>query len=139
MARYPRNEQTFHPEKSKSFRCPSDLSPTASNFWKAIAPPLLKAGVLSDIDRPAFRTLCRCYGLLEMASGEMEKSGCTTENLKTGELKKHPSSTIYKSQADLFAKLALMFGLVPAARGKISCAPADEEDDLNLVLNKGIK
>jgi len=139
MARYPKTEQTFYPERSKSFRCPSDMTLKASNFWKAIAPGLLKAGVLADIDKPAFRTLCRCYGLLEQAASEMEAAGCTTENVKTGEVKKHPAAGIYKSQCDLFAKLALQFGLTPAARGKISCQPADGEDEFDTMMNKGIK
>jgi P27 family predicted phage terminase small subunit len=139
MARYPKSEQVFYPDRAKSFKADQDLSPVATAFWKAVAPELVRQGVLAKIDRPAFRALCRCYGLLEMAASEMEQSGCTTENIKTHEVKKHPSTQIYKTQADLFAKLAGQFGLMPGARGKIKCQPKDDDDDFNLVLNKGIK
>jgi len=139
MARYPKSEQVFYPDRAKTFRCDKDLSPVATSFWKAVAPELLAKGVLAKIDRPAFRSLCQCYSLLQQASLEMEAAGCTTENLKTHEIKKHPSAGIYKSQADLFVKMLAQFGLSPSSRGKIRCQPNEEDDDINRILNQGIK
>ena len=134
MARYPKANQSFFPDRAKSFRCPADLTPVAAGFWRAIAPELLKKGVLADIDKPAFRALCRCYSLLEQAASEMETSGCTTLNVKTGEVKKHPSTAVYKAQCDLFTRLAAQFGLSPAARGKISCQPTTDVDEFDEFL-----
>ena len=131
MARYPKAEQSFFPDRAKSFRCPNDLDGKAAEFWRLIAPKLLKKGVLAEIDRPAFRALCMSYALMDQASSEMQAAGCTTINHKTGEVKKHPAATVYKAQVDVFARLAQQFGLSPASRGRISCRPTSAVADDN--------
>ena len=137
MARYPESKQSFFPDRAKSFRCPADLKGAAADFWRAIAPELLKKGVLASIDRPAFRALCRCYGLLEQSADELEAAGCTAVNKKTGEVKKHPATVTYKAQCDLFARLSSQFGLNPASRSRINCQPTvSNDDDLDEFLGR---
>lgn len=86
---------------------PKHLPDDAKAVWRAQAPALVKAGLLSSVDGPTFGLLCRLIAHLD-------------ECYKKGEI---PSRDVMAH----FRPLAKSFGMDPDARHKLAIEPEKPE------------
>ncbi len=111
--------------------CPSWLSPAAKRHWRVLVGELGPIpGLLTAVDAGALAGLCESFAQFREASEFLHRHGPV---YRRGELLKvTPQVHIARDAFATYLKLAGEFGLTPAARTRISTAPADDdaEDDL---------
>ena len=106
------------------------MSDIAKRFWKANAPRLVNAGVLTEADLHAFRVLCGLYSDYIKLTNIIKKVGMT---YLSGKLpKKRPEVAILEKVVDNLLKYFAQFGMVPSGRSKIALPPDIPVDDGDL-------
>ena len=119
-------------QKLKEFPCPSWMPAFGKEFWDKIAPSLLHGGILTELDRQSFEGLALSYCLMRQAGLQLVEEGFTVKS-ERGTIKKHPTFSVYKANAELFLKFSEVFGLSPRARELLGLhIPSKEEDDNDL-------
>ena len=115
--RFVKNVPTTKPI-SKMWNVPPGLGAPGKKLWKTIGPLLVKAKVLTDLDKPMFRFMCERADMLASASKTVKVEGFTV--MGHGDIKKsHPALAAGKSAFNDLIRLMEKFGLSPADRGKI--------------------
>ncbi|MBC7075795.1 MAG: phage terminase small subunit P27 family [Syntrophomonadaceae bacterium] len=94
---------------------PPGLDEHGKYFWRTTGKVLLKHGVLTELDREAFISLCEAYSMKRRAEALLAAEGLTAPD-REGSAKKHPAFTIWAKAADNYHKLLDRFGLNPKAR-----------------------
>jgi P27 family predicted phage terminase small subunit len=97
---------------------PGRLAGEAERLWDELAPSLVRKGVLTAWDVPAFAEACRWWALYQDALGRVESEGLIVEGAK-GE-RKHPAFQVARDAWDKFAQVAGKFGLTPSERSRLS-------------------
>jgi P27 family predicted phage terminase small subunit len=106
-------------------------------LWRSLAPKLIKLGVLSEVDLPAFEMMCLHYALARMAMEEVEEIGLTIE--EEGKTKKNPAMQAFRENAAAYKQLLVEFGLTPSSRSRIVAEVLDEEPTLADILFDGVE
>lgn len=112
---------------------PADLGVVAREEWRRAGGLLREQGVLTKLDRMAFRAYCEYYErwmlLQEKVRAELESGKSLA-----------PNSLIYVEMKvhDKLLKLQKEFGMTPIARQKISVDKPDGDDDWNELLEKRV-
>jgi P27 family predicted phage terminase small subunit len=142
-----RRESTPQPQLVRAATPPADLSPYARECWELHAPELDALGLLSVLDRGAFRLMCECYSLAREALDEMrprKADGTPDGRRRRHEIivddpahsgrKRHPALLVFDTYQRAYEKWVHEFGLTPQARVGIRPAaggrpvPGDEGD-----------
>lgn len=142
-----RRESTPKPRPIRAATPPGDLSNYARECWELHAPELDALGLLTVLDRGAFRFACESYALAREALDAMRpaKGDGTPDARKKGlevvvrdhvhgGIKRHPAYLIYDSAQRAYLRWTVEFGLTPSARIGLRPAapgrplPGSEED-----------
>ena len=111
---------------------PSFLDGKAKHLWRELAPGLYAAGLLTNIDIPAFTSLCQSYSRWRDAEAHISKNGMLIPG-RRDDFVKNPCVTISKTYHDIYFKLMRSFGLTPESRPGIAASltgpNSTEEDD----------
>ena len=106
-------------------------------LWKDLAPRMIKLGVLTDVDLPAFEMMCIHYALARQALDEVHDNGLTIE--EEGKTKKNPAMQAFRENSQAYKALLVEFGLTPSSRSRIESTPLDNEPTLAEILFDGIE
>ena len=107
----------------KLWRSPGDMTRPAKAFHKGIGNILVKAKVLTELDKFQWFELCYLYGQLVELRKIIRDEGFVLKGEK--KTTRHPAATIQKEVFSHFLKLSEKFGLTPADRAKIDL-PVDD-------------
>lgn len=129
IARRQSEEDSIRP-RPLAPRRPSHLSKHARECWDRHAPELVRLGLLTALDGPAFEHACESYALARTALEELRprKADGTPDRRQTGltvtevdrahgrMLKKHPAVAVYLQASGDYRSWCAQFGLTPAGR-----------------------
>jgi len=109
---------------------PVHLKGAAAEFYSRAGKELVKAGILTNLDFESYCAMCSAYHLMMEALAEVDKAGMNVSGSRD-EVKKNPSSSVFKSASEIFLKYASQFGILPGARANwdISSNGPDMFDD----------
>lgn len=108
-------------------KCPSWLSPIAKRQWRFLAPELEALGLLTTLDGGALAGLCDAFAQFREATEFLFRHGPV---YRRGELLKTTTQVhVARAAFATYLKLAGEFGLALFARTPISTAPADDDDE----------
>jgi P27 family predicted phage terminase small subunit len=132
------------------------LPKDAQLMWRAVAPLLASAGVLTEADLPALEMLSLHYAVARAALAEMIRDGhkkiiddeereytisegiATTTTTADGSIKKHPAASVFRENSLAFRGYLGEFGLTPAARVKIKVGGQEREQSLAEMLFEAV-
>jgi len=114
---------------------PSALSTAAKKIWKSHGAQLEELGVVTKIDEASFAAYCATYARWMELQGYLRTAPLVVER-SNGGLEANPVIKMAADQQVLLLKVAMEFGLTPAARSKVS-ATASTQDALEIFLNGG--
>lgn len=110
---------------------PDHLSPEGKSAWTRIGKMLLRIGVMTESDAPAFERLCELYSSIVEAEMDIRKNGrYQTVLMQTGEPLER-ARPVTKELADMdrrFLALLVQYGMTPAARTKIRVEAKGKDD-----------
>ena len=95
---------------------PKEMKAYGAEFYKRIGKQLVVHGVLTELDKESFVSLCRLYQVEMLASNEIDRFGVNVVGSKGVGMVKNPAVTTYKSALDMRIKLARKFFLTPGDR-----------------------
>jgi P27 family predicted phage terminase small subunit len=110
---------------------PDWLDEEARAIWSRTAPMLEELGVLSEMDRIALASYCSAASLAIQATRQVNREGLMKRATK-GSLfgpKVNPLIKIAQGARAQALRIGAEFGLTPAARSRISTAPAPAKGD----------
>ena len=125
------NNTKIHPLKDfqlekKKWKAPNWINKHGKKLYRELGPKLNEAGMLTELDLPAFEMLCLSYGIAKEAQEQVQQDGLFVINEKGAKVK-HPGTTIINQYTQQYRLYLQEFGLSPKARG--SATPKLEEED----------
>ena len=121
------NEQEPKPETGVPTR-PEFLLPEAKREWTRITVPLVRLGLLSEIDRAALAQYCQWWARWVEAERILDREGLTFFTPK-GYVQQRPEVAIAQKASDRCRQFAAEFGLTPARRSSIAVPNKPEAED----------
>jgi P27 family predicted phage terminase small subunit len=114
------NEPVLAPADASFDVVPADLATDAEAVaeWDRIVPTLRKVGLVSDLERAALVTVCRCWSRLVAAEREIQASGAVLQG-EAGPVV-NPSVKVANDAIGQCLKLWAELGMTPAGRSKLS-------------------
>ena len=106
---------------------PAWLGDVAADKWRELATALSDQGLLESVDRDSLANYCDLWQTYRHCSEEVNKAGVTTESAN-GNTFVHPAARLRTSVAEQMRKLALEFGMTPAARSRVVIDEQGDED-----------
>ena len=88
-------------------------------FYRRVGKELVRHGVLTELDKEAFLSLCETYHQMRDAADALREHGTVIPDPVHG-LKRNPASMVYKSACDSFSRQCREFHLTPNARLNVS-------------------
>ena len=130
----PLNGQEPQPEPA-SRRCPHGLSDGAKKFWRTMAKDLIRLGMLTAVDVPAFLLMAEHYAIAREARDLISEKGLTDIDVN-GLTRKHPLLQVWRDNSTAYRMYASEFGLTPSSRSRLKApAPNDEPSLAELLFN----
>ena len=131
----PLNDQEPQPEPA-SARCPHGLSDGAKKFWRKRAKDLIRLGVLTTADVPAFLLMAEHYAIAREARAVIDQEGLRDVDIN-GLRRKHPLLQVWRDNATAYRMYASEFGLTPSSRSRLRVPAPEEELSLAELLFQG--
>lgn len=103
---------------------PDWLDAEARKEWRRVVPLLEKARVLSAADYSQLANYCAAHGNAIKAQRRLNREGQTVKRAN-GSLAAHPLITVAKESRAQALRIAIEYGLTPAARTRIGAADED--------------
>ena len=94
---------------------PKNLTGYGRSFYRRVGRHLADLGILTDLDRESFVSMCGAFHLMQMSLDSVTDSGLNVPGSKH-EIKKNPALTTYKNASDIFHRLSRRFYLTPLDR-----------------------
>ena len=126
----PQNEPTPEPGCPS---CPNHLSDEAKREWARISEELLRAGLLTQVDRAALAGYCQSWGLWVEACLALSQSG-TVIKTESGFPMQNPYLSVANKALANIGKFLVEFGMSPSSRTRISATTAAPQDKLESFL-----
>lgn len=111
---------------------PAWLPHAAAEHYRRLAPPLAKAGLLTEVDRDALADLCVCLVRLEEAERAITERGILLDG-PNGPVK-NPACTAAKDYRAHLQAWAKRFGIDPYSRGALDVEPKNDPDPLEALV-----
>ena len=122
-SRYVKNSPVSKPV-AKLWNAPKGMGPKARGYFSSIGRELVKAGVLTQMDRPQFEELCMLYQTVCDLRELLKEDGYVIRD-SNGKPSRHPASVLYRDTLASFINLSQRFGLTPYDRKRIDL-PVDK-------------
>jgi P27 family predicted phage terminase small subunit len=120
------------PTPSKTPPVFADMTKAGKDVWRRLAPKLHRVGVLTEVDRDAFRGYCEAVARRDQAA-PLLAAGLLIRG-RDGNLVTNPAWRIYRDADAAVRKWASEFGLTPSSRSSITMPDEGSEDDLARLL-----
>src|SRR5262249_42401894 len=101
--------------------------------WRRLAPRLWKLGLLTELDREAFKGFCEAVARREDAS-KLLAAGILIRG-RDGPLVTNPAWRVWRGADTAVRRYAAEFGLTPAARAGIEIGERGGDDELASILS----
>lgn len=127
--KHPCSPPGFPEMKAMKLKEPPDwIGDYGQQFWKRVAPMLIKLGLLTEIDEGAFEMLCASYDRARETQNLLTEQGLTVEDERKLP-RKNPLWQIHREATRQFFTMAHEFGLQPSGRAKLDIKVVDPEDE----------
>lgn len=113
---------------SRLWMAPAGMAADAKMFFKVTGQLLVKAGILTDLDRSLFTELALLYGDLKKLRRDLDELGFVIPD-KQGSFKRNPAATAYKDLLIQYLRIGQKFGLSPSDRDKMDFKVDDTAED----------
>lgn len=133
--RRPLNELEPHPPAASRY-APRDLGPAERRYWRNLAPKLLRAGLLTELDVPALVRMCELHVRIDEAL-KVAKKGLLIKT-ESGNWIQNPAIGIVNRAYDLLYRLEIEFGMTPSSRSRVHGAPVAEEKTILEMLSEAV-
>ncbi|MDI5926462.1 phage terminase small subunit P27 family [Rhizobium ruizarguesonis] len=107
---------------------PKWLPPHAKAEWRRVVPQLVIDRKIAAHELGTVEAYCLAVANMRTAEAIVAKDGPTYVS-PTGELKRHPATTLVKEAVEASRRLAAELGLTPASRTKNKGGAAGNDDD----------
>lgn len=107
---------------------PAWLPAHAKAEWRRVLPQLVADRKIAAHELGTVEAYCLAVSSMREAQAIVAKSGQTYVS-PTGELKRHPATTLVKEAVEASRRLAAELGLTPASRTKNKGGAAGNDDD----------
>jgi P27 family predicted phage terminase small subunit len=97
-------------------------------LWTNIGPLLVRAKMLTDLDRPTWTLLCKSRDIIDTADRTTDQEGFSVVG-HGGIKKSHPALRARQDAVNTYIRLAEKFGLSPVDRNKIDLKVDDNPQD----------
>lgn len=115
---------------SKAPPAPSWLPAHAKTEWRRVLPQLVQTRKIAAHELGTVESYCLAVANMRQAEAILQAHGGPTYVSPTGELKRHPATTLVKEAVEASRRLAAELGLTPASRTKNKGgAVGNDEDD----------
>jgi P27 family predicted phage terminase small subunit len=114
------------------------MSDGAQRLWRGVAGELVRLGLLTVVDVPAFRLMCEEYGIALEAARQVETEGLWTVDAQ-GVAKKHPVVQVLRDATSTFRMYAVEFGMTPSSRGRLHMEGEDQDDFMSLLFGADVE
>ncbi len=108
---------------------PPGTPATVKKHWQAVGQRGVTLGTIAETDLPALLLCARSLAMVEELWDAIHKVGFTIPTRHEG-AKGNPLLRQYSDAAAAALRLLTAFGLTPASRGRVTAAPAVEDDPL---------
>ncbi len=105
---------------------PANLSGPAEDIWRKVAPGLIEAGILRQIDEIGFGLLCQQLALFHEITDEIDRLGFLNQT-KHG-LKANPAVAMARQIATQCISLMGEYGMTPSSRRLLSVETVETEE-----------
>lgn len=109
--------------------CPRELGPHERRLWRTIGASLLKAGLIADVDGPAFAALVVSYSRWLRITESLKDAPIWVERL-TGAIEPNPAIRLQAEAQRDYLRALEAFGAAPAWRAKATPVAPPKVDDL---------
>ena len=113
------------------------LPKEGQRLWKALAGPLTRMGVLTEVDLPAFEMLCLHYAMARNAFEIVDKLGLFVKD-RDDQPRKNPAMQLFRDNSASYRAYLTEFGLTPASRVRIKAEPLGDDRSLAEILFEGM-
>jgi len=114
---------------------PKSLDAAGRRLWDKLCGPLLKLGLLTELDAPLLESYCMAYSRLVAAQKVIQEHGPTITT-DSGYQQPRPEVGVANKAADQLVKIGRELGLSPAIRTRLVAGPDSTADDLESLLAK---
>lgn len=97
---------------------PDELTAEAKKHWAVIRPMLVKAGVATNLDRPALIMLCEAWATFLEATNKVRSKGILVQG-RHGEPVRNPYLRVMNDSIQQLQKLFAEFGMTPSSRTRL--------------------
>lgn len=116
---------------SKAPPAPAWLPPHGRAEWRRVLPTLVKQRKIASNELGVVESYCVAVANMRAAQARIDEDGHFITSPTSGELKRHPATTLLKEAIESARRLAAELGITPASRNKNEGgAPGDDSDDL---------
>lgn len=110
--------------------CPREFDAHARRVWRAMGNILLRAGLMSEVDGPAFGAFVQAYSRWLRVTESLKDAPIWVERLN-GTIEPNPAIRLQAEAQRDYLKALEAFGAAPAWRAKATPVGAIKQDDLN--------
>lgn len=118
--------------KPRVTRARADALPAASGV-AAVEAELLRLGILTDVDRPAYNLMLAHLAIAQESRRRIMLDGLTVKD-ETGQQRKHPLLQVLRDNSAAFRSYAAEFGMTPSSRTRLAAPDAPPEKSLAELL-----
>lgn len=116
---------------SKAPPAPAWLPEYAKAEWRRVLPTLVKQRKIASNELGVVESYCVAVANMRAAQERIDEDGHFITSPTSGELKRHPATTLLKEAIESARRLAAELGITPASRNKNEGgAPGDDADDI---------
>jgi len=133
--RRPLNAREPQPRAATGY-APRRLSEAERKYWRDLAPKLLRAGLLTELDTQALERMCELRVRIDEAL-KTAKKGLLIKTA-SGNWIQNPAIGIVNRAYDLLVALEREFGMTPSSRTKVAGAPIAEEKSIIDMLAEAV-
>ena len=103
---------------------PGGMTPEAAAHWDDMAPLMQEAGLLTNVDVPAFATYCEAWAEWRRATNDLNRVGALVRT-PNGYPILNPLHSVVKNAFERQHKLLAEFGMTPSSRTRVKGQPKD--------------
>jgi len=118
-----------------SIPAPASLDAIGRKLWNRLCPPLLKLGLMTELDATLLESYCMAYSRLLAAQKVIDQLG-PTMCTDSGYQQPRPEVAIINKATDQLVKIGRELGLSPAIRTRLVAGQDATADELESMLTK---
>jgi len=112
------------------------LNDEAQKEWRRIIEHLMEMGLYTEVDQAALAMYCQAWGRWVEAERMVNEQGAVLVSEETGNFYQNPWFHTANRAWEQLRKMLPEFGFTPSSRARLKVAPAQEQDELDVLLKR---